>query len=226
MAAKVIKIKAGKVSHLNNNAFEKQLRDIKFELQDIAFDYIARELHDNIGQLLSTSRMLISLAERNINKKTDTLTTANATLAKGISELRALSRYIDKERFFEFNLIENLKSEIQKYIDSKKKIVSIYSIEKPKLDSEKQLIVFRILQQIISNLINNLHCSYVKINLEEKYKTLHVIIETDNIIANEKKVLTEQVCQRVKVLNGTTDLSSNDTDSKLTILIPQLNAVK
>ncbi|HRN48387.1 MAG TPA: histidine kinase, partial [Niabella sp.] len=44
--------------------FNKQLLQSQMEVQENTFLHIGRELHDNVGQLLSTSRMLIGLTER------------------------------------------------------------------------------------------------------------------------------------------------------------------
>ena len=68
--------------------FEQQLLKSQVEVQETTYNVLSKELHDNVGQLLSTAKMLLGLTERSLDKIPDTLVTANATLGKAIQELR------------------------------------------------------------------------------------------------------------------------------------------
>jgi signal transduction histidine kinase len=64
---------------------------VQVEIQESTYRHIAKEIHDNVGQLLSTTKMLIGIAELKLGQAPDTLQTASATLSKAIQELRMLS---------------------------------------------------------------------------------------------------------------------------------------
>ena len=94
--------------------YEQELLQSKLETQEQTFQQIGKELHDNVGQLLSTSRMLLGLTERSLPNPPDTLLTANATLGEAISELRSLSKSLDKEWLEQFSFTDNLQTEISR----------------------------------------------------------------------------------------------------------------
>ena len=54
----------------------------QIEVQESTYRHIAKELHDNVGQLLSTTKMLMGVTEIKLGHSPDTLNTANSTLSK------------------------------------------------------------------------------------------------------------------------------------------------
>src|SRR4051812_4775518 len=79
-----------KEKELMQSGFEQVLLQSQVEVQENTYRQIAGELHDNIGQLLSTTKMLMGVTEIKLGQVPDTLNTANATLGKAIQELRSL----------------------------------------------------------------------------------------------------------------------------------------
>src|SRR5689334_2318077 len=59
---------------------EQDALQAQIEVQEATFSTLSKELHDNIGQLLSTAKMLLGITERNLPNAPDTLKTANATV--------------------------------------------------------------------------------------------------------------------------------------------------
>ena len=94
--------------------FTNQLMKAQLETQEYAFTQLGQELHDNIGQLLSTTKMLLGITERNLSEVPDTLKTAEETLGKAIQDIRALSKSLNQEWLQQFNLLENLNNELER----------------------------------------------------------------------------------------------------------------
>ncbi len=92
--------------------YEQQLLQSQIEVQEATFSALGKELHDNIGQLLSSTKMLLGITQRNMPNTPDTLMTAEETLGKAINELRSLSKSLTKEWLEQFKLIENLQPEV------------------------------------------------------------------------------------------------------------------
>src|SRR4051812_19334185 len=46
--------------------YQKSLTTSRLEVQEATFSSLGKELHDNIGQLLSTTKMLIGITERSL----------------------------------------------------------------------------------------------------------------------------------------------------------------
>src|SRR5215210_7883158 len=56
--------------------FEQQLLQSQIEVQESTYRHMAKELHDNVGQLLSTTKMLMGVTEIKLGHAPDTLFTA------------------------------------------------------------------------------------------------------------------------------------------------------
>ncbi len=187
--------------------YAHQLLQSQIEVQELTFQQIGKELHDNVGQLLSTSKMLIGLAERTMQAPPDTLITAHATLGKAITELRSLSKSLDKEWLAQFNLIENLTAEINR-INAAKNIIALLNTELLQLEmaSEKQIILFRIIQEAIQNALKHSKCTRLNISLSQDENGITCIIADNGEGFNMKEIDRgmglNNMLHRVKLLEG------------------------
>src|ERR1044072_6711972 len=94
-----------------NKIFKEELLLAQLETQEYSFNQISQELHDNIGQLLSSTKLLLNIATMKMENVPDTIKTAEQTVGKAIQDLRSLSKSLDKEWLHQFNFIENLEAE-------------------------------------------------------------------------------------------------------------------
>lgn len=161
--------------------FNTQLLQSQIEVQEQTFQQIGKELHDNVGQLLSTSRMLIGLAERSMKKPPDTLLTANATLGKAISELRSLSKSLDKEWLEQFDLMDNLNAEIDRINAATILEATLTANDKPKMPSASQIILFRIIQEAMQNAIKHGQSKHLDIQISTAGQQSLITIKDDGL---------------------------------------------
>ena len=148
------------------NQFEKQLLQSQIEVQEQTFQQIGKELHDNVGQLLISSRMLLGVTERNMENPPDTLRTATATLGQAINELRSLSKSLDKEWLEQFNFSENMQTEVGR-INAGNEIKASYLLQGTiQLKPDEQIILFRIVQEAIQNAIKHAEPEYIAISAD------------------------------------------------------------
>ncbi|WP_164972656.1 sensor histidine kinase [Lacibacter luteus] len=192
--------------------FEKQFLKSQFEVQEQTFQQIGKELHDNVGQLLSTSRMLIGLTERELQNPPDTLLTANATLGQAINEIRSLAKSLDKEWLERFSFSENIQTMIER-INAAKDIVVEYiqSVELP-LRSDEQIILFRIVQEAIQNAVKHAGPTNMRIAVEAN-ENIYLITVSDNgrgfdVGSVSKSMGLANMEHRVQLLQGTIHFNS------------------
>lgn len=186
--------------------FNKQLLQSQMEVQENTFLHIGRELHDNVGQLLSTSRMLIGLTERLLEHPPDMLATANATLAKAINEIRSLSKSLDKEWLGQFNFSDNLLEEVNRINATNLIKATLNFNHHLNLPSEKQIILFRIVQEAMQNAIKHGQCNQIKIESQRKEGRMEIIIKDDGkgfeINEINKGLGLDNMKHRVALLGG------------------------
>jgi signal transduction histidine kinase len=146
--------------------FQKELLKTQLETQEETFHQISEELHDNIGQLLSSTRMLLGITERSLSHVPDTLRTADQTLAKAIQDLRMLSKSLNKEWLHQFNVIQNLEAEIERINSAQ--VIQIELRNNVKilpLPPESQVMLFRIIQEALQNCIRHSNAENALINI-------------------------------------------------------------
>lgn len=187
--------------------FQEQLMQSQIEVQEQTFQQIGKELHDNVGQLLSTSRMLLGLTERNLPNPPDTLLTANATLGQAINELRSLSKSLDKEWLEQFSFTDNLKTEISRINAGNGVLAEFIASDTLSLASGEQIILFRIVQEAIQNAIKHGQPKnmQVEVKREETNYCITICDDGSGFTSNEKStgMGMTNMKHRTNLLGGT-----------------------
>ena len=207
------------------NELEQQLLQSRIEIQEQTFQQIGKELHDNVGQLLSTSRMLIGLTERELQNPPDTLLTANATLGQAINEIRSLAKSLDKEWLERFSFSENMQTLIER-INAGKSIAAEYvqSTELP-LRSDEQIILFRIVQEAIQNAVKHAVPTHMRIAVEEQNNCYQITVSDNgkgfDVNSVVKSMGLTNMQHRVELLMGTMFINSiRGTGTTIAIQLP------
>ncbi len=205
--------------------YEKMLLKSQIEIQEHTYSALGKELHDNIGQLLSTTKMLLGLTERAMDSPPDTLLTANATLGKAISELRSLSKSLDREWLEQFDFIENLTAEITRINSGALIRCTLLNPFALDLASDRQIILFRIVQEAMQNAIKHASPKNISVNMTSTGYHVQVSISDDgtgfNTVEVTKGMGFINMNHRVNSLQGTVVVQSGiDTGTEVTISIP------
>jgi signal transduction histidine kinase len=188
--------------------FDKQLMLAQIEVQEYTAAALGQELHDNIGQLLSSTKILISLSERSMPTVPDTSHVAEETLAKAIQDLRSLAKSLNKEWLRQFNLVENLEMEKAR-INASCAIGLSLSYEHARLpvQPETQIMLFRIIQEAIQNCLRHAGAKKIDIRIVINGSELGVLIADDGkgFLEQEKKfdgVGIMNMRHRTKLIGG------------------------
>lgn len=157
-----------------NIEFEQTLLKSKLEIQEHTFNEISREIHDNIGQVLSLVR--INLNTLNAPDDTEKIDLMDELMGKAITDLRSLSHSLDA------GLIRNkgwivavtkLLNDLQKTGKYKTHIQQDEDL--PALGNDKPIILFRMIQEVINNVIR--HAAADTIYLDAKKENGKLIIK-------------------------------------------------
>jgi len=161
------------------NQFQNELMKTRLESREETLNQLSTELHDNIGQLLSSSKILIGTAERMIDKPSEQLQMAGETISKAIRELRAISKSLNTEWLEKFSLIENLQSESDRITTSKEINVTLQHPPVIEMPMDRQMMLFRIVQEALQNTIKHGEASRISIVAEQKESMLQISIADD-----------------------------------------------
>ena len=212
---------------LNESSHAHELLTTKMEMQEQTLQLIGEELHDNIGQLLSSAKMFLALSEQSIEKVPPPFVTATNTLSHAIKELRALSKSFSTEWLNQFNLLENVQREVER-INSANGIG--ITLEAPSstlpLRAETQIMVFRVIQEAIQNSIKHAQPKNLSIKFLNDDHHLRISVVDDGIGFNVLEGSAEGVGRlhmrhRAELLKGTIEWHSQPgTGTGVHIVIP------
>ena len=202
--------------------FEQTLLQSQIEVQEDTFATLSRELHDNIGQLLVSTKALISVTQLKQPQPSETLQMAEETLAKTINELRAISKSLDKEWLKQFDFIDNLQNEVKRINAMQTLQISYSHPGKLLLQPEEQIILFRIVQEAIQNSVKHSGAQQIDINVSNSISSLIVSI-IDNGKGFKEEIISsglgiKNMKQRTQLLGGTIEWTSSPGNGSTVIL--------
>lgn len=156
--------------------FEKEIAETQIEIREETLRNISWELHDNIGQLLTLAKIQLQ------NTTKENIQEVSQTIAKGLKEVRALSKLINPEAIKNIDLQEALQLEIDRFnrlnfIKSELKITG----NQQKIDEKSSIIIFRILQEFFSNTIKHAKASELTVLMEYQESMLQISVSDNGI---------------------------------------------
>lgn len=204
--------------------FQQQLLQSQIETQEETMSILGKELHDNVGQLLSSTKMLIGVAERNLTTPPESLLIAGETLSKAIHELRSLSKSLNKDWLEQFDLIENLHTEIARINAAKLIEVQFEHPAHLPLPANEQLILFRIVQEALQNALKHAAAKQIWITLLIEGTSMQLTVEDDGKGFSVEHVTQGtgliNIKQRVKLLGGTVDWQNKNHGTVMQVYLP------
>jgi signal transduction histidine kinase len=170
-----------------NIQFEQTLLRAKLEIQEDTFTYISREIHDNIGQVLSLARINLNTMSPAEEQK---LALIDELMGRAITDLRNLSHSLDTDLIRNAGWIKATERLLQALGKSGTYNIVFESEENlPTLGNEKPIILFRMIQEIINNIIKHANAKEIRFSALKKGNQIVVTIE-DNGKGFEKENVT------------------------------------
>ena len=186
----------------------------QLEIQEQTFQNISREIHDNIGQKLSLVKLYFNTLNYSNSDKT-ALQVADSVniISQAINDLSDLSRSLSSENILNNGLIHALKFEVAQLKNLGKYEVNFSTSDNSVfLNGQSELVIFRIVQEALNNIIK--HAAADIINIELQYNSQLLTI---NIIDNGKGFKSNSISngigllnmkKRAKILNGNLVINS------------------
>src|SRR5258705_5255222 len=158
--------------------FEQTLLQSKLEIQEQTFYDISQELHDNIGQVLSL--VSISLNTLNVPGEADKISRMDDLLGKALFDLRNLSHSLDAD-YIRNNGWTGLVVKLMNGLQNTGKFKTILQMDDglPALGTDKPIILFRMIQEVVNNIIKHAHANTIFLNAKKQNDGLVITIKDD-----------------------------------------------
>lgn len=216
---------------LLNQKFESELLKTQIEVQEQTMQLIASNLHDNIGQLLSLTNLTLGSiqinAEEKIQKKVDT---SIELVNKSIQELRALAKLLHGEQLLQLGIAAAIEQEVTWL--SKTEIYQIQLENGMKnatlLSPKKDLVILRLFQEIVNNIIKHAQATEIKIQLHQRNDKFFLSVAENGVGFDYESTKRSNhglglfsIEKRIKMIGGTFQLqSSKNIGTQVIIEIP------
>ena len=150
------------------NTYQQEILKAQLEMKEKTLYTVSQEIHDNIGQMLSLAKLnLNTLTFDNFSTAKQKITTTKDLIGKAIQDLRDLSKTLNSDYVSRKNLSDSLQFELN-FIGKTglyETELQVFGKEQP-FDPEQQLIIFRIAQEILNNIIKHAQAQHIFIKLE------------------------------------------------------------
>jgi len=199
---------------------EKKELNMGFRERELVLSEVSKDMHDNIGQLVYLIRMNVCTIEEYSNNA-DQLPLIKDVLEltdRVIEETKYLGHSLNSDFIKGRGLYRMLENDMER-INVSKKLNCYMDIEGDgddhMLTAEAQLLVYRIAQEAIHNVLRHAHASNLQIMLAYNREQFRMVISDDGDgfdveLAKEKETMgISNMQQRAKLLNGNLELKSS-----------------
>jgi len=196
------------------------------EGQELERKRIAKDIHDNVGNLMATLKIYSDLVVardqdselRRLNEKINEITDA-ATM-----EVRKVSHALDSGIVQNFGLkvaLEQLAEAVRN--TGKVEVTSQYDISYP-IDSDTSLNIYRIIQELTTNSLKHAHASQLRIEVTQLDREISIIFEDNGVgftVESKKDGMgIQNIRSRVNYLRGDYKLQSSPKGTTFILEIP------
>ncbi len=163
------------------STFQQILLQSQLEIQEQTLKNISEEIHDNIGQVLSLAKLHLGTMDKNnpvlLEEK---IQDSKYLVGKAIQDLRHLSHSMNTDYINEMGLPGALEYELN-MIGKSGLYETVFFIEGTvqKLDKQKELILFRIVQEVLNNIIKHAKAKNISLLINYQGDQIEVIINDD-----------------------------------------------
>lgn len=210
---------------------ESTIVDTQFKAQERTFNHISQEIHDNINQTLTLAKLeLTSVDSKEFGRNREKIYSSIHFLTEAINELRSLSHVLNKEYIRSIGLKYSIEKEIKKIQEVREfEIIYEFKGEPDFSDPETEVVLFRIFQELMQNVIKHADSRKVNINLNAQTENFKMTVKdygkgfkADEIQHSDGFGL-RSIVHRVHEMKGVIDIKScPDEGAIISLSIPQI----
>jgi signal transduction histidine kinase len=211
--------------------FESEMLQTRVEVQDQTMQSIATELHDNVGQLLSLTTLTLNSVNLNDGEKArKKIDNSLALVNKSIKELRELAKLLHGEQLVENGIGHAIDQEINwlNKAGSYELKINNQLTDLQITSPNKDLIILRLLQEIINNIIKHAQATYIQIDSHLANNILHLRVAENGVGFNPEELKSKKsgmglnsIYKRIEMINGKLILNSTPGEgTSISIEVP------
>lgn len=204
------------------------LHSLLLKLQEKERQNIARDLHDSVGQTILAAKLNFTAFEKDPIKMRECYSVGLSLIDKASQELREIYTNLFPSSLRELGLSSAIKSFLNDFTGAGKYKISFSFKIKTILKEEIQIHLFRITQEVCTNIFKHAKASEIKLKFEEKKNLIFVSIQDNgdgfNLAFTKMKSSgygLENIRRRVEDMDGKMEIHSvSQKGTQFVIKIP------
>ncbi len=188
----------------NQQKFENELAKSQIEIQEQIFKNIAWELHDNIGQLLSVVNIQLNmLLDKTPEEHHEQIKETKNLVSETVQEVRNLSKVLNNDVVLKNGLLNSLHLEIVRFnklnfLEAQCQVTG----DIVPIKSSNEIIIFRIVQEFLSNIIKHAKAKKLIVLLNYKDNSLEITAKDDGVGFDISKITQNSGMETMKSRAG------------------------
>ncbi len=194
---------------------------------------LGEELHDNINQILASTKLYIECAQKSAVPREDLLNESRLLIERAMVEIRNLSKSLLPPSLGEVGLLQALTELAENIKQVNELAISIdwHHVDENELSNKLKLTIFRIVQEQLNNVIKHAGAKHVLISIKKSYEVLQVSIKDDgcgfDTALKRNGVGLRNITSRAEVNNGIVIIDSKPgAGCELIVNFPAINAFR
>jgi len=194
---------------------------------------IGKELHDNINQILSTTKLYLELARNDHKERMNLIGRSAENIQEAIQEIRNISRSLVPSSIGDLGLLDSISDLVESIRTTRAIHVEFYPVGRfdEKLSDKEKLMLFRIIQEQVNNVLKHSEARnlIIELSLEETGTRIELNITDDGKgfnpgkIGNKKGLGLSNIMSRAGLFGGKVTLVSSPGEGcKLRVQVPVL----
>lgn len=216
--------------------YEKSLADARVEMQELALRNISKELHDNIKMSMAVANLqLTSLHTASTEEqKASMINAAIEKIASAYNDLNSLVLTSNTDVIIQEGLVASIGKELDIIRQTKRFDIDFKIHGNGKFeDSERQLMIFRIVQESLQNILKHADASFIRVYIQYNKYVLELMVQDNgngfesSQIDKIRKAGLANLQNRVNALEGYMSIHSrNGGGTAIRVSIPYKSSIK
>lgn len=193
---------------------EREILSTVIRTEERERERFAKDMHDSVGPLLSTVKLYVNELESSTlgnDERKDFVNQTNEIIDEAINSIRTISNNLMPRVIHKFGLIKAIESFCEKV--NKTNTINIKFVKRncgERLDQNLELILFRVITELLNNTLKHAEAKNVIIELEKVAGKLNMVFQDDGIGFNINEIMTsdhkgmglKNIISRIKSING------------------------
>lgn len=193
---------------------QKLITEVTIQAQEKERDELAKELHDNINQILATVKIFLNVAKEDEKMRAALVEKSYNNVNQAIEEIRKLSQSLICPTLGDIGLIDAL-TELSNQINvvSGMKVEVSHEVTRKKaLETKLELMLYRIVQEQLNNIVKYAKATKVNIFLRIDSKEVYLSIKDNGVgfdtTKKAKGIGLKNIRSRVEFYSGKLNIVS------------------